>query len=88
MRPGISVSGARTDADVYTRFDTEKEVLDAAPEHWNLTGRHGIRIATLVPQLFKVPGLGGAWEVLETGLTKSPLGRFGGFLMLDFEKGM
>jgi ubiquinone/menaquinone biosynthesis C-methylase UbiE len=86
MRPGISVSGDRTDADVYTRFDTEKEVVAAAPDGWRLAGRHGIRVATLVPQLFKVPGLGVAWEKLEAGLTRSPLGRFGGFLLLDFEK--
>lgn len=87
MRPGISVSGERTDADVYTRFDTEKEVVAAAPDNWRLAGRHGIRVATVVPQLFKVPLLGGAWEKLEVGLTRSPMGRFGGFLMLDFEKG-
>ena len=86
MRPGISVSGERTEADVYTRFDTENEIVEAAPQHWRLAGRHGIRVATVVPQMFKLPLLGDAWAKLEVGLTRSPMGRFGGFLMLDFEK--
>ncbi len=87
LRPGKATSGSQTDADVYTRFDTQKEVANAAPAHWKLVNRYGIRVVTVIPQLFKVPILGAAWEKLESGLVESPLRGFGGFLLLEFQKG-
>ncbi len=86
LRPGQATSGSQTDADVYTRFDTQKEVANAAPDHWKLVNRYGIRVATVVPQLFTLPVLGSAWEKLESGLVESPLRGFGGFLLIEFHK--
>jgi len=86
LRPGKAISSKHTDADVYTRFDTEQELLAAAPPNWQRVGRCGIRVATIAPQMFTLPAVGKYWEKLETGLSKGPMGGFGGFLILEFEK--
>jgi len=86
LRPGLRVARGRTDAEIYTRFDTEAEVRAASPDGWCPAGRRGIRVATVVPQLFAVPGLGRLWARIERGLGRSPLGALGGFLVLEFRK--
>ena len=70
MRPGKSISSKHTDADVYTRFDTEQELMTAAPPNWRRIGRCGIRVATIAPQMFTLPAVGKYWEKLEGGLAK------------------
>ena len=86
LRPGKAISAKHTDADVYTRFDTEQELMTAAPPNWRRIGRCGIRVATIAPQMFTIPAVGRYWEKLEGGLSKGPMGGFGGFLILEFEK--
>ncbi len=86
LRPGMAVSKKRTDADVFTRFDTEREVLAAAPSNWRLLGRRGARVATLVPQLFDLPLAGRAWATMEGVLGRGPSARLGGFLLLEFRR--
>ncbi len=86
LRPGMATSAQHHDGDVYTRFDTEEEVLRAAPASWTLQARYGIRVATLVPQIFALPLLGPLWNRLEESLVRSPIAGLGGFLLLDFHK--
>ena len=88
LRPGMAVSTKRTDADVYTRFDTEREVLAAAPKTWRLLSRRGARVATLVPQLFDLPLAGPAWAKMEGWMGRGPAARLGGFLLLEFAREM
>ena len=84
-RPG-HVGPGTTEEDVFTRFDSLRELEALLPAGARLTGVEGLRVATLAPQLFKLPGIGPWWERLEDALSRSPLKRLAGFLVLVIEK--
>ncbi|MCA9522986.1 MAG: methyltransferase domain-containing protein [Myxococcales bacterium] len=86
LRPGLKISESTTDHEVYTRYDTPRQMLDYLPREAEPVELVGIRVFTVVPQTFKVPLLGRAWEQLERWSMHSPFRRFGGFLMLVARK--
>ncbi len=77
-RDGAIVS----DADVFTRYDSLAEAVSYLPDGVEVVRVHGIRIALPAAFLMKVPVLGAALGWQERLLDRTPLRRFGGFLVL------
>lgn len=87
LRPPGKIGPGTTEEDVFTRFDNARELEALLPPDVRLERVEGLRVATLAPQLFAVPGLGRAWARLEDALSQSPLRHFAGFLVLVLHKG-
>ena len=86
LRPAGVVGQNTDEKDVFTRFYTLAELEALIPTGVRLDRIEGLRIATLAPQVFRWPGVGPLWTRLEDGLSRSPLRRFGGFLVLVLQK--
>ena len=86
LRPAGRIGTERTEDDVFTRFHSLRELRRMLPPQLHLTSVEGMRIATLVPQLFEVPHVGSHWATLENTLSDSPLRYLAGFLVLVLER--
>jgi ubiquinone/menaquinone biosynthesis C-methylase UbiE len=86
LRPELNIGAGKTEADVYTRFHSQAELEAMLPPDLTLERVEGMRVATLLPQVFRLPVVGGAWEAMENALSDSALRRFGGFLVLVLKK--
>ncbi len=86
LRPDGKVGPGTTEGDVFTRFDALSDLQRLLPDNASLVGIEGLRVATVMPQVFRVPVLGKAWTALEDALSASPLRRFAGFLVLVIER--
>ncbi|MDD5305869.1 MAG: class I SAM-dependent methyltransferase [Deltaproteobacteria bacterium] len=84
-RPG-RISENRTEAEVYTRWDTPADILSYAPPGVTLEGWRGVRVLTPTAKVFAVPGAGLVLPRLEKLAVESPLARLGGFLVAVFRK--
>lgn len=84
-RPG-RVGPDTTEDDVYTRFHGLDELRALLPSGTRLAKVEGLRVATLLPQVFRVPFVGRVWEQLEDVLSVSAFRRFAGFIVLVIEK--
>ena len=75
------ISERRTEAEVFTRWDTPRQARSYLPPRLVFEGWRGVRVFTPAAAAFKLPGadlvLGGA----ERWALESPLSRFGGFLI-------
>lgn len=78
----IGESGDTDESDVFTRFDTLSDIVSYLPETLTITSIDGIRTLTPAAAFFKLPG----WAGLERVISKTPLKRFGGFLVLTLER--
>ena len=74
------------EGDVYLRYDTRDEVLETLPEGLSLVRWDGIRILSPVALPFDLPAIGPLWCGLERAAMKTPLSRFGGFLLATLER--
>lgn len=83
--PG-AISQARTEADVYTRWDSPRGVRALLPPGLDLRAFHGVRIWTPFAAAHEVPVVGRALAKLERLSVDSPLAVFGGFLVADIAK--
>jgi len=88
LRPAGSVGKDTDESHLFTRFDTISELKSMLPESLELVDTSGLRVATMLPQMFKLPGIGPAWERLENLLSSGPMHRFGGFVYLICKKRM
>lgn len=87
LKPGTRIGRSpTTDDDVYTRYDSLADVKRWCPRGVRVEGFHGIRIASPLALPFDLPLFGKLWSGLERGLMKTPLRRFGGFLVVEFTK--
>jgi ubiquinone/menaquinone biosynthesis C-methylase UbiE len=86
LRPPGSVGPETNESHVFTRFDTVAELKNMLPPSLSLVRTSGLRVATVAPQVFTLPGIGRAWAGFENLLAKTPLRRFGGFLVLVCKK--
>ena len=80
------ISEERTEADVYTRWDTPFTIPKLLPPELKLVDYRGIRVVTPAAFVHKVPLLGSAVRSLERASVRSPLRYFGGFLLAILEK--
>jgi ubiquinone/menaquinone biosynthesis C-methylase UbiE len=83
--PG-KISEDRTEADVYTRWDTPFDIPKLLPPSLELVEYRGVRVVTPAAFVHKVPLLGSAVASLERRSVRSPLRYFGGFLLAILRK--
>lgn len=80
------VSETRTEAEVYTRFDTTDAIRAILPPDVTLEGFRGVRVFTPVARAVSLPLLGAVLARAERLALASPLAVFGGFLVAVLRK--
>lgn len=80
------ISATRTEAEVYTRFDAPDDIPSLLPASLSLEGFRGVRVFTPMARAVSVPVLGGLLSRAEHLALRSPLARFGGFLVAVLRK--
>jgi ubiquinone/menaquinone biosynthesis C-methylase UbiE len=75
------ISDGRTEADVFTRWDSPLEVRKLLPHGVELESFHGVRVLTPAAFVHKLPLLGPLFARAERHAVDSPLRYFGGFLI-------
>jgi ubiquinone/menaquinone biosynthesis C-methylase UbiE len=83
--PG-AISAARTEADVFTRWDTPRSIIRMLPDDVELESFRGVRVLTPAAFVHKLPWLGRGLARAEQHASSSPLRRFGGFLIVIARK--
>jgi ubiquinone/menaquinone biosynthesis C-methylase UbiE len=86
LGPARSVARGVRESDVFTRYDSPRDVQALIPPGCRLVASRGIRIVTPSALLFGLPGLKQALRYAEAGLCDTPLARFGGFWIAALEK--
>lgn len=83
--PG-NISTNRTEADVFCRWDTPKQVRSYIPHGTNFKGFRGVRVFTPAAKAHDIPGVRHLLQKAECWALDSPLSRFGGFLVSVSQK--
>lgn len=83
--PG-KISEGRTEADVYTRWDTPFEIPKLLPPNVELVEYRGVRVVTPAAFVHKIPVVSTVVAELEKKSVRSPLRYFGGFLLAILQK--
>lgn len=81
-----ATSAAFDEAAIPTRFDSVAQARARARRHGAVIDVDGIRVATPHPAVLRVPGLGRLGRRLEWWLMRSPLWRFGGFVVFTVRR--
>lgn len=84
--PG-KISDDRTEADVYTRWDSPLQFAKIVPAGVELVDVRGIRVFTPAAFMHRVPVVGDLLRRMERASVASPLRWFGGFVVLILRKG-
>ncbi len=82
-----AISEGRTEADVYTRWDTPSRILRLLPPQAEVVEFRGVRVVTPAAFVHRVPGVGRALAVAERASSRSALRWLGGFLVAVLRKG-
>ena len=85
--PAGKVSETRTEAAVFTRFDSPARIAAMIPAGTELVGFRGVRVFTPLARAVTVPVLGRLLSKVEHLAVDSPLARFGGFLVAVLRRG-
>lgn len=80
------ISDDRTEADVFTRWDSPRALQSLTPANTVRVGVYGLRVLTPFAAIHRVPWLGTALRKAEQRASGSPLRYFGGFLVLVLRK--
>lgn len=80
------ISEGRTEADVYTRWDSPRDIRAMLPEGVDLEGFRGVRVLTPAAFVHRIPRVGRFMGTLEHVALDSPLRYFGGFLIALIRK--
>jgi ubiquinone/menaquinone biosynthesis C-methylase UbiE len=80
------ISDGRTEADVYTRWDSPEIIPRLLPPGVELLDYRGVRVMTPAAFVHRVPVLSTALARAERWAVKSPLRYFGGFLVALLQK--
>ncbi|MFW5925986.1 MAG: class I SAM-dependent methyltransferase [Myxococcota bacterium] len=75
------ISEGRSEADVFTRWDSPRRVRKLLPTNVELVDFRGVRVLTPAAFTHRIPGLRQALAWGERAALTSPLRRFGGFLI-------
>lgn len=84
-RPG-RISQSRDESEVFTRWDTPHQAASYLPNNVEFEGFHGVRVLTPTAALMRLPLVREALPKAERLAAQSPLGRFGGFLIVTARK--
>jgi SAM-dependent methyltransferase len=80
------ISPERTEADVFTRWDSPRAARSLIPANTELVELRGLRVLTPLAALHRLPIIGPGLRWAERAASDSPLGYFGGFLVLVLRK--
>ena len=80
------ISDGRTEADVFTRWDSPRAIRALLPSGVALEAFRGVRVFTPAAFVYKLPLVSPALQVLERRALASPLRYFGGFLIAILRK--
>jgi len=80
------ISEGRTEADVYTRWDTPLTIPKLLPPELELVDYRGIRVVTPLALVHTLPFVRQAFAAAERASVGSPLRYFGGFLLAILKK--
>ena len=80
------ISDGRTEADVFTRWDSPTRIRALFPSDATIEGFRGVRVLTPAAFAHKIPLLRDALRVAERSALDSPLRYFGGFLVVIARK--
>lgn len=80
------ISAGRTEADVYTRWDSPSTIPKLLPPGVRLEGLRGVRVLTPAAFVHKLPLLRRALPIVEAMAMDSPLRYFGGFVVAMLRK--
>ncbi|MBN2530521.1 MAG: class I SAM-dependent methyltransferase [Deltaproteobacteria bacterium] len=83
--PG-NISASRTEADVFCRWDTPREVRSYLPHGMVFQGFKGVRVFTPIAKIHDIVGVKSVLQKAEKWALNSPLARFGGFLVAVCKK--
>ena len=75
------ISDGRTEADVFTRWDSPLSIRRRLPDDVELVEFRGVRVLTPAAFVHKLPFIGRALSFAEHRVIDSPLRYFGGFLI-------
>ncbi len=84
--PG-KISDQRTEADIFTRWDTPDQVLGYLPAELTFHAWQGVRVFTPTASVFDLPLMDKILPAAEKLVMTSPLSKFGGFLIAICRKG-
>jgi len=80
------ISDGRTEADVYTRWDSPLTVPKILPPGVSLVDYRGVRVVTPAAFVHRLPVVSGAFAMAERACLQSPLRYLGGFLVAILQK--
>jgi ubiquinone/menaquinone biosynthesis C-methylase UbiE len=80
------ISDGRTEADVFTRWDSPRAIRSLLPSDVTLEAFRGVRVFTPAAFVYKLPFVRPALQALEHRALTSPLRYFGGFLIAILRK--
>jgi ubiquinone/menaquinone biosynthesis C-methylase UbiE len=86
LGPAGAISDSTTEAAVYTRFDSPREVERYLPSGTHIIASRGIRIVIPAARSLGLPWIGKVLRAAERALCDSPLRRFGGFWVAAIHK--
>ena len=87
IKPASKVAKSVSDKDVFTQYHSAKDMLALLPKNLEVIKMHGIRVFLPTAYLMKVPLLSTVLSALETWCSSTPLGMFGGFMVVVARKG-
>jgi SAM-dependent methyltransferase len=80
------ISDGRTEADMYTRWDSPRAIRALLPPGVELEGLRGVRVFTPAAFVHRVPILRSVLASAERAVVDSPLRYFGGFMIVLLRK--
>ena len=80
------ISDARTEADVFTRWDSPRKLWSLIPPNTEWVEVRGLRVLTPFAAVHRIPVLGASLRKAERLVSRSALRYFGGFLVLVLRK--
>lgn len=86
LTPAGRVATSKTEADVYTRFDTPRAVRRLTPEGCHFAAARGIRIVVPAATLMRGPLSRRLFRAAEQALCDTPLSQLAGFYVAAFFK--
>ncbi len=86
LGPAGAIGRAKTESDVFTRFDAPWDVRGMVPPGAKLVASRGVRILIPAAATLRLPVIGALLRGGERALCDSPLRYFGGFWIAALEK--
>lgn len=86
LKPKTQITNDTNDEEVFTRYDTLRDIENSLPANLRITDIHGIRIITPFALLHKAPLFGSLLRFGETTLAKTPAKYLAGFVIVVLEK--